>query len=191
MEGSLVDKGRSRGQTDPWSTQQSGNLTPLWWNRDVKAFRLPHPYWFKKKINDPLIDQMWSDSHCSLFFTSYIWFSNLVPQFFLFNVSNVSQEINDAHKYLIYWVLPHNWWLTHIALTSYSHPPRTAICAICGLAEARNERAVIPSPTALRLTRNEITARRNPAHTPHIRKWKCLGTNWHRPLRNILFCKLR
>lgn len=102
---------------------------------------------------------MWSDSHCSLFFTSYIWFSNLVPQFFLFNVSNVSQEINDAHKYLIYWVLPHNWWLTHIALTSYSHPPRTAICAICGLAEARNERAVIPSPTALRLTRNEITAR--------------------------------
>ena len=45
---------------DPWSTQQSGNLTSLWWNRDVKAFRLPHPYWFKKKDQwlSPLISEI-------------------------------------------------------------------------------------------------------------------------------------
>ena len=65
--------------------------------------------------------QMWPDSHHSLFFTSYICFSNLVPQFFLFNVSNLSQrERHFRNSFIIKW-LPAIWRPTHIWLTFNSH----------------------------------------------------------------------
>ena len=52
------------------------------------------------------------------------------------------------------------------------------VCLEYGLSMARVwlEHAYTRHTEGLSPRANEITARRNPAHTPHIRKWKCVGT---------------
>ena len=95
---------------------------------------------------------MWPDSHHSLFFTSYFCFSNLDPQFFLFNLSHLSQRKKNLRNSLIIRLLLMIWWLAHIWLTFGSHRNLSR--------PHRHFSRHYGSPsTRLRLVDGEITAR--------------------------------